>query len=220
MQTRAFRPPSAPVQEGSCRTLFLAIARKATGVPDDVSQASAALGDYMQKKLHVNPPDNVRLHRHKETGAWIGTAHVIWKAAADAECALVALQSGNAPTLWGVQPRVERAQDDTQVREGKRAGDSESRLAVCKLALERFTERAVAFDLAHACGLLLVGSRVSMHCRLTAALRLFADRAASAMTDDEQFERKGGCTRLHTAYAGTADSNPLLCGCATAPPVS
>ena len=58
--------------------------------------------------------------------------------------------------------------------------------------------RAVALDLPHACGVMLVGSEVSVHCRLTSALRLFAECASSAMTD-EKCERKGGCTRLHQA---------------------
>ena len=49
---------------------------------------------------------------------------------------------------------------------------------VCKLGLQRWAERAVALDLPQAAGLILAGSDVSVHCRLTPALRLFAERTS------------------------------------------
>ena len=201
MQTRCFRPSGgSDAPEGASKVLFVAMrGSKRADVPADLAHVSAGLSQHVSRTLGLPPPVNVRLHRHLETEQWKGTCHLEWQSVEEAERAYAALQAADAPRLWGQALIVDRCAADTPRSARRQLVEVESRLAVCKLALERYTERAVALDLASAAGVLLVGSDIALHCRLTAALRLFAERAASAMTDDEQVERRGGRTRLHRA---------------------
>jgi len=200
MNDRCFARPSTVGEgcaPGSSTTLFVGLASR--GAPSDRSAISSALCTYFRQALRVTAPSDVRLHRDRETDAWKGSCHLSWPTGAQAEAAFVALSAPGAPKLWGSSLRADRVQSDGDPRKGREsraaAAKTESRMSVCKLALQRFSERAVALDLPHACGVILVGSDVSVQCRLTPALRLFAERAAGAMTD-AQCELKGGCTRL------------------------
>ena len=208
MNDRCFRSAETDQGEltGKSRTLFLALRGGPGPAPSDLAAVTDGLCAYFRSSLCVEPPVNVRLHRHRETERWKGSCHLEFASTAAAELALAAVSQRKGPALWGGGCRAELAaeQDQTTRAQRQSASEAETRMAICKLGVQRFSERAVALDLPHACGVLLVGSNVDAHCRLTAALRLFADRAASAMTDD-QCERKGGCTRLLMALERAAE---------------
>ena len=148
MNDRCFpRSPPEETAEGTSNTLFVGL--RVAGAPTDHAQITSALAGYFMDNYFVQravvTPRSVRLHRHRETDAWKGTCHLSWHTPAETERALAALQSHLAPTsLWGCTPRAQRAAgDDRDLAEVRRRSqqEAESRISVCKLGLQRFTER-------------------------------------------------------------------------------
>jgi len=139
-------------------------------------------------------PANIRLHSHKETGAFKGSCHLNFTSVADASSALHHLKERH----WyphGPVNKAEYAEAPVRPSGGHgKAPRSDTRFTMAQMALHFFADRSQELDLPHAAGLLLVGTHVSTTCKLTASLQAFQTTVERAQ--EERAAERGGHTCL------------------------